>query len=775
MNTYRQFALSIMICFVLSRAAGAYEIGNHASMSQEALEKSKLNTDIGFSGKLSRLGLKQLALFDTKQLFPRVDLPNAAPRKDCYGFRVVNPTEPEANWVYSKEESAAEPPELNDAAPANKAKYTLIDLIRLGACYEDNNEFGGYRSLAHFYDPQTGVLSAPGGNQSPDWALSGNGGSATGANHFSYQDARNYFHLALTSNTKALRDKNWGLTFQSLGHVIHHLQDMASPQHVRGELHCDARLCQFLGQYNPSAYEKGYGQRLAFIRNLAASATTPILFGLPREFWSTGPTVSGYQNLDQGIAAYSSTHYVSSRTDFLTTAVGAVVANTTRFGGHALPTPQPTPFEQVSFATLKPGVSLPAGVCADATKCYIDFYGSTAKPNTRISSRSIFNQDLSGAGDRNTFTQNQFTYDAAASDLVPLATRYSAGLIDYFFRGEMEIKLPADGFYSVIDGGDPASNCKDSCGFKKIKVIVKNTTAAINGVAQDFVGGTTTAIVKFSRNSCYMPDLSGEVSTVLPYNADCFLVNGEPQEEQVVADALPAPFSLAVGEEKALTLTFATPIPVNAWNVKLQFIYKGKVGLEEDSVAVHTHRISAPTPTRFLNDTDYLLINQKYYTRSEVEANQALLSVVSPFTCAPGAPGSKILVSTCFQPATFRANLQTADGNTTISTQNTLPAGQHVLWLFLGEINVPINHRVVYLNNGGYANRALDPRKSEFNEATGIADITPLRSIRGLQATSHGRLPHYASVDTTPPTLEELNSKPPYATTTPVKATSFNF
>ena len=70
----------------------------------------------------------------------------------------------------------------------------------------------------------------------------------------------------------------------------------------------------------------------------------------------------------------------------------------------------------------------------------------------------------------------------------------------------MAIRLPAEGLYGIIDGGNPASTCKDSCGFPKLKLRLKNTTAAINGVAQDMVGGTLVGVVKFSRNSCYTSD-----------------------------------------------------------------------------------------------------------------------------------------------------------------------------------------------------------------------------------------------------------------------------
>jgi hypothetical protein len=94
--------------------------------------------------------------------------------------------------------------------------------------------------------------------------------------------------------------------FQSIGHVIHHLQDMAQPQHVRNDVHCDRGICKtlFPHVYAPSQYEKytdlnsPTDPRLQIRINLplekpastavypgANAATVP--FKTPRHFWRT--------------------------------------------------------------------------------------------------------------------------------------------------------------------------------------------------------------------------------------------------------------------------------------------------------------------------------------------------------------------------------------------------------------------------------------------------------------------------------------------------------
>ena len=122
-----------------------------------------------------------------------------------------------------------------DSFPAsNGTSSDIRTLILLGAEFEDNLSLS--RPLNHFSNPLnnqplTGLGFAL-GSTSPDWALED--GKNIGGQDFSLKDARQYFYDALTKSTKANRDKNFGLTFQTLGMVIHHIQDMAQLQHVRG-------------------------------------------------------------------------------------------------------------------------------------------------------------------------------------------------------------------------------------------------------------------------------------------------------------------------------------------------------------------------------------------------------------------------------------------------------------------------------------------------------------------------------------------------------------
>ena len=100
------------------------------------------------------------------------------------------------------------------------------------AAFEDDS-FPTIRPLRHFYNPVTGeglnIPLIPTQSSSPDWALALPG--AVRGQRFSYWDARQSLLDALTKRTETERKAAFGRTFQTLGQVAHHLQDMAQPQH----------------------------------------------------------------------------------------------------------------------------------------------------------------------------------------------------------------------------------------------------------------------------------------------------------------------------------------------------------------------------------------------------------------------------------------------------------------------------------------------------------------------------------------------------------------
>jgi hypothetical protein len=223
--------------------------------------------------------------------------------------------------------------------------------------------------------------------------------------------------------------------------------------------------------------------------------------------------------------------------------------------------------------------------------------------------------------------------------LIPRAIAFSAGIIDYMLRGRIEISLPDEGVYSVVDH---AVINQAGTGFDKIKVKLRNVTEDIQPVpgdqgnadsqpvVQDIYDGELLAVVKYRINPCYQSDLSGELKYVYgdPYPPVPTLVDDQTtwsgcnggkyysgSEEIVVS----LPVILAPGESmprdtaKEYTFFFAAAdIPIDAIDVRLQIIFKGKLGsidvpelVESNAVVVSTKDISEPSFIQVTNTTNY--------------------------------------------------------------------------------------------------------------------------------------------------------------------------
>jgi hypothetical protein len=116
-----------------------------------------------------------------------------------------------------------------------------------------DQDVGGKRSLNHFYDPITGKgLSniipddriTPFGQDSFTWVSISNCPGlhvieVATMNQWSWPNARSYEWLGLTATNQSQRQTNLAGMFRSVGQVMHLLEDCSQPQHVRNEQHLD--------------------------------------------------------------------------------------------------------------------------------------------------------------------------------------------------------------------------------------------------------------------------------------------------------------------------------------------------------------------------------------------------------------------------------------------------------------------------------------------------------------------------------------------------------
>lgn len=560
--------LSCVAVTVLSVPMGAtaYQMSTHYDMAREAVNRSVLVQDTAFPTVIGLRGSDE---------FP--------------SFFGVN---------------SSEAAEAGNGC-LHATHYQIPRLIACGAQFEDE----GARSLQHFYDPVSlrgltyGMLEY---TNSPLWAVE----PTTDIDNQteSFRDARNHYFTALTlsvptgspAENKKNRDMYWGRFFQSLGQVIHHLQDMTQPQHVRNDQHLSHPIP---GVYNPSLYERYTRDNQGRLAQLMSAATMVPVYGpggsaefrVPLDFWKN--------SAGSGIAEFTNRNFLSAGTNFKIFQ-GQQVAVT------QYPKPAPGPLNPESIAVEAIEPAMPQWVLdyCEGLDCSLTFYRTSEDiQNLRASTRSIFDQYLelrpvqypgqegnpSPYGDPyevdRIFTLNRYNFEAGYGELLPRAVAFSAGMINYFFRGRLELSLPAQGVYSVVDHGVEDGNDPQTGGFSKIKVKVRNVTPVPNQAVEPMSAGKLTAVIKFHRNNCYEADLSGEYGSPGIFWASCRSFDEEIAKSLEVD--IPADINGLGGE---VEFVFPSKIPIAATALFLQIVYRGRLGFEEDAVVVATKDISEP-------------------------------------------------------------------------------------------------------------------------------------------------------------------------------------
>jgi hypothetical protein len=295
-------------------------------------------------------------------------------------------------------------------------------IANVGAVNEDNPDI---RSRTHFHDPtkawaQAGLSWPLGTSQSSIlWSQNPNQGSS---GRHSWQDARNSYFNALTATDPADRKRFYAETFESLGHLIHLVQDAATPAHTRNDWHLGLTIGNsvfpFLNvdRFHQWAKVPGVGA----INTAASQPFDPSILhqtydglvpiaGIVDTTTMAGPAApSAATNI--GIAEYSNANFFSDDTiltDYTFPSITQMALSQE---------PGPDGIEPRSYLRKNYGPG-PTGYRAAVSTRLIDFIPLNFSPLQ-------FELDDNVMADYGTL-------------LFPRAIGYSAGLIDYFIRGKM--------------------------------------------------------------------------------------------------------------------------------------------------------------------------------------------------------------------------------------------------------------------------------------------------------------------------------------------------
>jgi hypothetical protein len=719
-SSMKRFSCLLGTLLVLATASSAfgYSTTTHTAMTWYSFTQSKLATDPSI---FEQLGLTGMLVLDGEAPFRGHGL-------DRYIAIGSSPQWLQGDAEFEKKIMS----DVRAPLRALPTDYTLTGWVMRGAIREDDNakenpgdDPGGVftRPFNHFYDPQHDVglsfLGVSVGARAPDWALQDGAGS--NKNIYNLLMAREAMWRALTGTTKDgqdaapsgstdvaakedVRKGYWATTFRILGDVVHLLQDMAQPQHTRNDAHsglgCIAGIC--LGGHD-GFYEKYIAARTLQNRSFSleeglfsTSPGNPVATTAPQlnyagynkpnfnqfaDFFSTGTGTSTLTGL--GLANYSNRGFYTFGTNVNSGApfsspdpLGLGLGRET-ISGPALTNMSGLPFSNsaISMTFLTGDVQ--------------DFVRGAPDTAVRLSTVGAWDQFLEQKGSASSHSLNYYNYNAQADLLIPRAVAYSAGLIDYFFRGTMKISLPDEGVYSIIDhsGFSNTDATANFTGFSKIKIKLSNTTpdivAANSGTfPQTMDGGTLVAVVKFKRNTCYTDDLAGYP----PFASEdsCRtdveeIVVSDPANDGaiVTVDSTEQPFEFKFTNKQ---------LPINATDVRLQVVYRGKLGAENDAVVVATQDLSEPTFFSYMNATDYIHINSKVYTRDEVnDTTKGLLPSVYPQSCVDYQLTPPQLKPSCLNPINTQVGFTVGSGVHQVQVSvDVLPVKRFIRLAILG-------------------------------------------------------------------------------------------
>lgn len=331
---------------------------------------------------------------------------------------------------------------------------TVFFSVPYGADFEDAVNVSPTVAIYHFFDPQynngagrgfsSPLLGLTKSAPSPEWSI----GTRTlyPNQRHSFQQANDALYAALTSRERSTRDYNAGLMFQSLGHLIHHIQDMAQPQHTRNENHMHGTGYQLLDDgydlINPGAasyelYTQTQDYRINEILASSPAYPTPE-FPSIWDYWS-GPGVGKFI----GMADFVSKNFVRNDTGYKSLLPHSEVKNQSS----EFPLPNGLNRDNTKKALVARACTVigketnktyTTQVMAVVGDIYDEFSRGRITDQLLAVEKSLPHVVTQGGVEKVYNGMAKCVWDEDYKILFPRAVAFSSGLINHFFRGKLE-------------------------------------------------------------------------------------------------------------------------------------------------------------------------------------------------------------------------------------------------------------------------------------------------------------------------------------------------
>jgi hypothetical protein len=431
----------------------AYELQTHATMTSKAAQQANSLKQGGST--LKDLGLDQIVknglgdyYFDVTGRIARKRIPDTFENQ-----RMPADTDQKTigSWLMR---GAIREDDLSLSGCYINSGFSLWHGRELGECNPQDDPPNIDRVVNHFYDPvnDIGLTSTfVSGIKSIDWAMGTNDvlllpnePNLSRRNHFSAIDARRAMYSALTGKepngdyaNEERRTAWWATTFRSLGDMMHLLQDAAQPQHTKNEGHPGSVLEAYIEAR--AAGKKEY--------KIDGGTVTPSSLNLSEyeapqlnryvNFWTTA-------RLDQSLESGRGLADYTNRTMFT-------------------PSTLPGSFGPSNYVLPSRNISAYQRVELPETQGVVAHFASQ-HPETQIGNRGarMFSESVLadfGFASLRRYALTRANFDDQVELLLPRAVGYSTGLLDYFFRGKIDLYYdelkPLDGYTLRNLGNEP--------------------------------------------------------------------------------------------------------------------------------------------------------------------------------------------------------------------------------------------------------------------------------------------------------------------------------
>jgi Tol biopolymer transport system component len=450
-------------------------------------------------------------------------------------------------------------------------RLNVLDILGYGGTAEDFGYFGEWtwwnkpvnaattRGWNHFHDPlktwdDAGLDFIPPHYSSIVWGFSSVAQDEDSEHgDWDWYIAREYFYRALTSETNIEMEDNFANCFRSLGQIMHLVQDAAVPDHTRNDVHTYGdyeRFINFMMAWHPTYLNRFLPNASDFPSDCVLTSPNPdSTWGgnvspasglIDRNQYHLGDVEIPINFSELGLAEYTNSNFFSNDTIFT----------------YQHPSRSDLQYDSNSFF-------VDIAVARDGLQDYrLYLEKAHGEPVRHMVSEAYYREYLPDHAQGNSscgfllYSLDYNCYADYAEKLIPKAIGYSSKVLDYFFRGDIGIKNA-----HVLLGPNGAGGLWIS----GIRFDARNTTGLREDGLPDELFKNGTLDIVFT----YFDPTTGASQKII--KTGIYQVYDE-------FDAINSNYT-------PITVTFSLgqTIPLHADQVTLTLVFRGTIGLENNS------------------------------------------------------------------------------------------------------------------------------------------------------------------------------------------------